>query len=302
MDVGNNGPDDEHDIDSMQPHTTIGKVFSGGRGPAGPRAMTAQVFQEGEAPAEPQIRFVSPLPPGTPGNHHGAHAVQHASPPKYGFPCFTPSITVLIRSPVPMDGERPMPLQTVFLDRDGVINERPGEGFVTRPEEFEFAPGALQALRLMKIVGLKVIVVTNQSGVGRGLMTEADLQSVHEAMMTTVREYGAGLDRIYYCPHAPDDACDCRKPLAGMLHAAQREDPSIDFSHSLLIGDSLRDLQAGHRVGCGVALVGDDGRRQRIEQQATVIHIPLAGVYFTLMDAVRHLVLPSLGATVLQSA
>jgi D-glycero-D-manno-heptose 1,7-bisphosphate phosphatase len=149
--------------------------------------------------------------------------------------------------------------RAVFLDRDGTINiERE---FLHRPEEFLFIPGAVQAIRLLKEAGFRVIVVTNQSGIARGYYDEASVNRLHRYIDEELIRFGASIDAYYFCPHHPqysmDDkekACGCRKPLPGMLLKAAA-DFYLDLPTSYIIGDKLADVQAGLNAGCRPILV-----------------------------------------------
>jgi len=142
-----------------------------------------------------------------------------------------------------------MKRRAVFLDRDGVINvRRPGGAYVTRWEEFAFCEGAPEAMRILQDAGYLLIVVTNQRGVGRGLMTEEDLAEIHRRMREELSREGVLLEAVYYCPHDLDAMCRCRKPLPGMIESAI-EDCDIDAAGSLLMGDSLSDMEAGKAAG-----------------------------------------------------
>lgn len=141
----------------------------------------------------------------------------------------------------------------VFLDRDGTLNE--DCSYLTRPEQMRLLPGVGESLRLLRARGFACVVVTNQSAIGRGMMTEADLSAVHAEMTRQLEAVGAWLDGIYYCPVAPatedklaSDHPD-RKPAPGMLLRAARE-LHLDLLQSWVIGDTPRDLVAGHRAGC----------------------------------------------------
>jgi histidinol-phosphate phosphatase family protein len=146
-----------------------------------------------------------------------------------------------------------MPSPAVFLDRDGVIN-RDRADFVKSWEEFEFLPHSLDALAALARTPYKIVVVSNQSGVGRGLLSEATLQHMHAQMLARIRESGGRIDAIYYCPHAPDAGCDCRKPSPGLFLQAAR-DMNLDLASSWSIGDSHRDAQAAHRAGVRSILI-----------------------------------------------
>jgi D-glycero-D-manno-heptose 1,7-bisphosphate phosphatase len=147
-----------------------------------------------------------------------------------------------------------MPLQpAVFLDRDGTLNVECG--FVTCPEQMRLLPGVAEAIRRLRGAGYACVVITNQSGVGRGLMTEADLASVHVELRRLLDAEGATLDGLYYCAAGPDQEHPDRKPAPGMLLRAARE-LGLDLARSWMVGDSARDLLAGRQAGCrGVILV-----------------------------------------------
>ena len=141
---------------------------------------------------------------------------------------------------------------SIFLDRDGTLNE--SEGFVNHISRFRLFPWSTEAIRLINRQGYLAILVTNQSGVGRGLYSEALVRAVHQRFEVLLAESGARLDGIYYCVHDPSDKCDCRKPKPGMLFQAQKEH-DIDLSRSFMIGDSYNDLKAGWAAGTRSALV-----------------------------------------------
>jgi D-glycero-D-manno-heptose 1,7-bisphosphate phosphatase len=144
---------------------------------------------------------------------------------------------------------------TVLLDRDGVLNRKPPRAhYVTRPEEWEWLPGALDGLRRLAAAGFRTIVVSNQAGIGRGAMTARDLDDVHEHMLRDVRGAGGHIDAIYHCPHDWDEGCDCRKPAPGMLFRAQREH-DLDLTRVTFVGDDERDAEAADAAGCRSVLV-----------------------------------------------
>lgn len=147
---------------------------------------------------------------------------------------------------------------TVFLDRDGVINRKPPTSeYVTRWSEFEFLPGAPDAIARMTGAGLRVVVVTNQRGIARGLVTEGDVLEIHRRMTDVIAESGGRIDAVYYCPHH-DGECDCRKPGVGLFRKAEREHPDIDFARSVVIGDSWTDIQAGNAIGARTILIASE--------------------------------------------
>jgi len=142
----------------------------------------------------------------------------------------------------------------VFLDRDGTINlELPN--YVQRREQFEFLPGALEALRLLRENGFRVFVITNQSCVARDIVSEETVRDVNRLMCEEVEKSGGKIDRVYFCPHAPEVSdCECRKPKSGLYVQAAREfgfDPAGAYS----IGDDARDLKPGRALGGTVLLV-----------------------------------------------
>jgi len=141
----------------------------------------------------------------------------------------------------------------VFLDRDGVINYN-RDDYVKSWAEFRFLPGALAALKRLAIGPFVIVIITNQSAVGRGILDTQGLAYIHAQMTQTILGSGGRIDRIFYCPHRPEDNCPCRKPKPGMLKQAA-DDLNIDLTRSYLVGDALSDLQAGLTVGCLSSLV-----------------------------------------------
>lgn len=144
-------------------------------------------------------------------------------------------------------------MKLVILDRDGVINFDSAQ-FIKNPAEWKPIPGSLEAIAKLNQSGYKVVVATNQSGVGRGLFDMDMLNQIHEKMHKALFSVGARVDAIFYCPHAADSACDCRKPKPGMFKRISQT-LNIDLAGVPAIGDSLRDLQAGVAVGCKPILV-----------------------------------------------
>lgn len=148
----------------------------------------------------------------------------------------------------------------IFLDRDGVINKKSSpHNYVRKWKEFEFLPGVFKAIRKLNKKFL-VIIITNQRGVGRGLMSLADLENIHAKMKKKLQRFGAKIDGIYFCPHNIEDNCNCRKPKPGMLLRAAK-DLEIDFSQSYIIGDSPVDIQAGRMAGCKTVLINTSKNR-----------------------------------------
>jgi D-glycero-D-manno-heptose 1,7-bisphosphate phosphatase len=146
-----------------------------------------------------------------------------------------------------------MNTKLVILDRDGTIN-RASDEFVKSPEEWEPLPGALEAIGRLNHAGYHVVLATNQSGLGRGLFDMASLNSVHAHMMKALAAHGGRVDAVFYCPHAPDEGCHCRKPEPGLLEQIA-ERYGVDLHAVPYIGDSLRDMQAAALAGCPPHLV-----------------------------------------------
>jgi D-glycero-D-manno-heptose 1,7-bisphosphate phosphatase len=145
------------------------------------------------------------------------------------------------------------PLTGVLLDRDGVINSKAPDGeYITKWEEFDLLPGAIEAIRSLRSAGLKRVVVTNQRGVARGRMSAESVDAIHSAMVRS----GIDVDAIYYCPH-DDGECDCRKPRPGMLIRASRDIPGVTLDRSTaIVGDSETDMEAGRSVGLVLVKIG----------------------------------------------
>jgi D-glycero-D-manno-heptose 1,7-bisphosphate phosphatase len=185
-----------------------------------------------------------------------------------------------------------MHTKLVILDRDGTIN-RASDEFVKSPEEWEPLPGALEAIGRLNHAGYHVVLATNQSGLGRGLFDMAALNSVHARMVKALAPYGGRIDAVFYCPHAPDEGCHCRKPEPGLLEQIA-ERYGVDLRGVPYIGDSLRDMQAAAAAGCAPHLVCT-GRHSDLQGQNglppefpadTRVHADLAACVDHLLDAV----------------
>jgi D-glycero-D-manno-heptose 1,7-bisphosphate phosphatase len=148
---------------------------------------------------------------------------------------------------------------SLFLDRDGVINRRLPDEYVRNWGEFEFLPGTLDAIARFAAIFARVFVVTNQRGIGRGLMSEADLAEIHRRMLDAVHEHDGKIDRIYHCPHDLDAGCDCRKPAIGLALRARADFPGVDFSRAIMVGDSKSDMQFAARAGMKKVWIGTLG-------------------------------------------
>lgn len=147
----------------------------------------------------------------------------------------------------------------IFLDRDGVINENSSE-HVKSWDEFQFIPNAIRTIRELTETGLPIFVVTNQAAVNRGLMTLDDLNDIHSRMLAAIEAEGGRITKVYYCPHAPHEHCNCRKPEPGMLLQAAK-DYDIDLSRSFMVGDAWTDMAAGREAGThNILLMSGRGR------------------------------------------
>ena len=149
--------------------------------------------------------------------------------------------------------------KAVFLDRDGVVNRRLVGDYVKRWEEFEFLPEIFQVLPEIRRAGFLALLVTNQRGIARGMMTEEDLAGIHRRMQEELfRRSGEKFDGIYYCPHDRDEGCDCRKPKGGMILQGGREF-DLDLGRSWMIGDAESDVEAGIAAGCLTGRIAPPG-------------------------------------------
>jgi D-glycero-D-manno-heptose 1,7-bisphosphate phosphatase len=158
--------------------------------------------------------------------------------------------------------------KAVFLDRDGVIIRKPSEGqYVTRWEEMNVLPGVVEAIGLLNRSKFRVVVVSNQRCVAKGLITAHELDSMHRRMCEQLATGGATIDGVYYCPHEKWPACSCRKPAPGMLLEAARE-YQLNLAASWMIGDSEVDIEAGRNAGCKTARLLES---DRVDEKADVV-------------------------------
>ena len=176
-------------------------------------------------------------------------------------------------------------MKLVILDRDGVINHD-ADSYIKAPEEWRPLPGSLGAIARLNQAGYHVIIATNQSGVGRGLFEVSTLNAIHDKMHRALAQIGGRIDAIFFCPHAQEANCECRKPKAGLLEEIARRF-NVDLKGVPVIGDALRDLQAAATVGAAPVLVltgkGKKTRREGGLPEGTEIFADLA-------DAVRAIV------------
>ncbi|NLL27554.1 MAG: HAD family hydrolase [Bacteroidales bacterium] len=146
---------------------------------------------------------------------------------------------------------------TLFLDRDGVINQRKIGGYITMIDEFEFTPGALQALANANKIFGKIIVVTNQQGVGKGIMTDDDVKQIHEHMISIVEKHNGRIDAVYYSPFLAELNHQSRKPNPGMAFQAAKDFPEINFKRCIMLGDAPTDMEFANSVGMKSVFIGN---------------------------------------------
>lgn len=149
-------------------------------------------------------------------------------------------------------------LDTLFLDRDGVINVKLEARYVRNSNEFEFMQGALVAISKLSKLFKRILIVTNQQGIGKGIMTEDDLNLLHSFMTSEIGKLNGKIDKIYFCPHLDTENCNCRKPNPGMINQAIADFPEIDRHNSYLIGDSDSDIEAGNRMKLNTVKVDNE--------------------------------------------
>ena len=140
-------------------------------------------------------------------------------------------------------------LDTLFLDRDGVINVKLDGQYVRNTVEFEFMTGAETAISKLSKIFNRILIVTNQQGIAKGIMSDNDLGFLHEYMLLELKKNGGVIDKVYYCPHLSTENCSCRKPNPGMIQQAIIDFPEIKIEDSYLIGDSDTDILAGNKMG-----------------------------------------------------
>lgn len=175
-------------------------------------------------------------------------------------------------------------MKLVILDRDGVINYD-SDQFIKRPEEWKPIPGSLEAIARLNQAGYRVVVATNQSGIGRGLFDMPTLNAIHDKLHKSLAQVGGRIDAIFFCPHTNESQCDCRKPKSGLLREIATR-YGISLAGVPAVGDSLRDLQAAAQVGASPYLVRT-GKGARTEQQGGLP--PGTQVFPDLAAVVTHL-------------
>jgi len=152
-----------------------------------------------------------------------------------------------------IENQKPASKVGVFLDRDGVINKERSD-YVKNWQEFRFLPGALQAIASLTKAGFRIFVISNQSAINRGLASPEEVEEIHRRMKKEIERAGGVIEAILYCPHTPEENCECRKPRPGLLERGAKT-YGLELERSYLIGDKLSDIGAGQAAGCHCVLV-----------------------------------------------
>ena len=177
-----------------------------------------------------------------------------------------------------------MPKQpAIFLDRDGVIIENVAT-YVRAWEEVKFFPSSLESLRKLNATAYKIIIVTNQSAVGRGLISLSQAEEINRRVVEVIIQAGGRVDGLFMCPHAPQDGCDCRKPLPGLILKAA-EALSLDLSQSIMIGDAITDIQSGQAAGIPTNILVKTGRGSAQLQAPSASRLPRFLIFTDLAGA-----------------
>ena len=175
----------------------------------------------------------------------------------------------------------------VFLDRDGVINVDSPD-YIKSREEFHPIPGSIEAISRLTQRGVGVIVITNQSAINRGMVPLAELETMHRRMRQAVADSDGSLTDIFFCPHRPDEGCDCRKPKPGMILAA-RDRYGIDLSSAVMVGDSAKDIACARRAGVRYAVLVKTGNFAKAQQEMKALAVTPDQVAQDLYEAVEWL-------------
>ncbi len=176
----------------------------------------------------------------------------------------------------------------VFLDRDGVIN-RDSPDYIKSWSEFKFLPGSLDAIKLLTLNKFITIIITNQSVINRNMVSSDGLEYIHSMMKSTFKSGGAEIKDIFYCPHIPEDRCDCRKPEPGLILMAQKT-YHIDLANSVMVGDSVKDIMCARNAGCGHSILVKTGNGVNSEKILAKKNISPDHVSENLLDAAKWIV------------
>lgn len=178
-----------------------------------------------------------------------------------------------------------MKQKVLFVDRDGVINKDSSE-YIKSWSEFEFLPRSLDAIRMLTSNGFDVIVITNQSAVHRNYLSKDDLETIHGKMKAAIKQHGGDIKDIFYCPHIPEDQCDCRKPKPGLIVRAQHK-YDLDINNTVMVGDSGRDIACAKNAGCGGSILVRTGNGVKAEKRLKEKGMLPDYVVADLFDAAR---------------
>jgi D-glycero-D-manno-heptose 1,7-bisphosphate phosphatase len=178
--------------------------------------------------------------------------------------------------------------KVVFLDRDGTIN-RDSPDYVKSRAEFEFIPGAIAAVSELTGGGFTCMVITNQSALARGFISNAELDAMHAMMCDEIAAAGGKIADVFFCPHMPEDNCGCRKPAPGLLLRAQKK-YAIDLADAVMVGDSAKDIECGRTAGCGRTVLVKSGRDADVEKQLHKKQLAADYVAQDLLEAARWII------------
>ena len=173
----------------------------------------------------------------------------------------------------------------VYLDRDGTINHDSPD-YIKSRSEFKFIPGSIEAIRLLTLSGFTSIVITNQSALARKFISPGELDLIHSMMKDAILSGGGMITDIFFCPHMPNDGCECRKPAPGLLLQAQRK-YNIDLSKSIMVGDSVKDIECARNAGCGQAVLVKTGKDDDVEHILKTKQIVADYTAINLYDAAK---------------
>jgi D-glycero-D-manno-heptose 1,7-bisphosphate phosphatase len=173
----------------------------------------------------------------------------------------------------------------VYLDRDGTINHDSPD-YIKSRSEFKFIPGSIEAIRLLTLGGFTSIVITNQSALARRFISLGELDLIHSMMKDAIVSGGGMITDIFFCPHMPNDGCECRKPAPGLLLQAQRK-YNIDLSKSIMVGDSAKDIECARNAGCGQAVLVKTGKDDDVEHILKTKQIVADYTAINLYDAAK---------------
>ncbi len=190
--------------------------------------------------------------------------------------------------PLPLQNDIVDPAKVAFLDRDGVINHDRSD-YIKSLDEFHLLSRSLDALRLLFENGWSAIVITNQSAIGRGLISLSSLDRIHSHLTNRVAESGGCIADIFFCPHRPDEGCLCRKPKPEMIWRAA-EKYGIDLSSAVMVGDRTKDIQCGQAAGCGHTILVRTGAGKMAEKELTQTDLKPSRIVKDLYDAVKWIV------------